>query len=108
MASVTLRDSRDGDGARFLEARLDPNGELIISGQDLGPGVEAVFGEGAREYEWTWTIGSPDVARLAQALGGGEVLALLAARFSGDAAAGLARFLDEAGVPRRTWSRVGD
>jgi len=108
MPTVTLRDTRDADGSRFLEARLEPGGDLVLSGQDLGAGVRAFFGDDVSEYEWTWTVAAVDVERLAAALGGGEVLALLAARFSGEAAAGLGTFLEGAGIPRKTWSRTGD
>jgi hypothetical protein len=35
--------TRDKDGSRYLEARLERNGDLIIEGQDLGDGVERWF-----------------------------------------------------------------
>jgi hypothetical protein len=107
---VTLRDTRDETGSRFLEATHEPGGPLVIAGQDLGRGVSDAFGEDLREYEWTWTIAAPDVRRLATALGSDEavVLPALALRFGGDRAAGLGRFLDEADIARVTWSRVGD
>ena len=44
MTHVVLRDTSDASGTRFLEARLDADGTLRIEGQDLGPGVSAVFG----------------------------------------------------------------
>ncbi len=47
---VVLRDTRDEGGARYLEAAIKSNGDLVISGQDLGPGVKAFFG--VSEYEW--------------------------------------------------------
>lgn len=107
--SVVLRDTRDEDGTRYLEARIEENGDLTIQGQDLGAGVESYFGPGTREYEWCWTIRSPDLPRLREALKAGEdVLAALHARFSGDAAAGLSSFLKEEQVPYESWSRVGD
>jgi hypothetical protein len=107
---VTLRDTRDETGRRFLEATWEPGGPLVISGQDLGRGVSDAFGEGLTEYEWTWTIAPPDVQRLATALGRDEAVLLpaLALRFSGEGAGDLARFLDEAGITRVTWSRIGD
>lgn len=101
---VVLRDSRDENGTRFLEARLE-GAQVVIAGQDLGRGVEAALGEGIREYEWEWRMSA---ARVSEALGGGEVLAQLAARFSGADAAHLGAFLDEAGIERHTWSRMGE
>lgn len=56
--SVVLRDTRDDGGTRYLEAFVKSNGDLIISGQDLGPGVEAFFG--VSEYEWAWTVAACD------------------------------------------------
>jgi len=53
---VVLRNTRDADGTRYLEASINAEGDLVIEGQDLGPGVEEIFG--IREYEWAWTISS--------------------------------------------------
>lgn len=107
--SVVLRDSRDESGSRFLEATLSADGTLTINGQDLGRGVEEFFGEGDFEYEWTWTIAPKDVTHLMSALeSGDDVLAALAKRFSGDAAAGLQPFLEENEIPYDAWTRTGD
>lgn len=107
--TVILRDIRDKLGTRYLAASISPEGTLAITGQDLGDGVEQIFGPGNREYEWAWTIQAPDVARLAAALDAGDdLLAGLARQFSGDAAAGLKPFLDEKGIPYESWSRIGD
>lgn len=107
--SVSLRDSRDELGTRYLDARLREDGSLCIQGQDLGRGVEQFFGPGNREYEWAWTVRPQHLAALLAALGAeGDVLAALAQRFSGDAAAGIRPFLEEHGIPYESWSRVGD
>lgn len=55
-------------------------------------------------------IARGDVATLARALGvePDGVLGALAERFSGAALAGLRPFLDAAGVPVASWSRLGD
>lgn len=108
---VTLRSIRDSEGTRYLSASLNANGDLVIDGQDLGPGVEAFFGPGIREYEWARTVRRPHVPTLLAALGGppGEdILVVLARRFSGDAAAGLDQAIAAAGVPVEHWSRTGD
>jgi hypothetical protein len=107
--SVTLRDIHDELGTRHLTASLSTDGTLTIEGQDLGDGVEQIFGPGTREYEWAWTIQSQDVPRLASALDAcDDVLAALADRFSNDAAAELKSFLDERAIPHDCWSRIGD
>jgi len=107
--TITLRHTKDEDGSRFLGASLSDDGVLTIEGQDLGRGVERFFGDGNVEYEWSWTLPPTSVDALRESLGGGEdILALLAARFSGDAAAQLKSHLDGIGVQYETWSRIGD
>jgi hypothetical protein len=109
LSQVTLRDFRDADGPRHLWARMTPEGDVVIEGQDLGDGVEKVFGAGIREYEWVWTVRAPHVPALLAALGAGDdVLAALRARFSDERASGLRPFLDQHGIPVDAWSRVGD
>jgi hypothetical protein len=82
---------------------------LTIEGQDLGRGVERIFGDGNIEYEWTWTLPPASVDALRQSLGcGQDILAGLAARFSGDAAVELQPYLDSIGLHYETWSRIGD
>lgn len=105
---VVLRDIKDDDGSRYLAAERKPSGDIVIEGQDLGPGVERFLG--CYEYEWIWTIKAADVGRLAEALGGtGErVLELLAEKFGADKAAGLRAFLSESAVAHEVWSRMGD
>lgn len=106
---VTLRESTDGGGSRHLWARRTTAGDVVIEGQDVGGGVEEIFGEGIREYEWTWTIRAANVPALLGALGAGDdVLTALGRRFSGDRAADLYGFLEDHGVPFEAWSRVGD
>jgi len=108
---VVLRTERDEDGVRHLAARLTAGGDLVVEGQDIGPGVEYVFGEGNTEYEWTHTVRVADLPALVAALGGepgDDVLALLSRRCSGDDAAELSRLLGPDGpVPADRWSRIG-
>lgn len=105
--TVTLRNSRDGLGSRYLGATLATDGSIRIEGQDLGDGVEQIFG--CREYEWSWTIPPHAVVTLSAALGAGDdVLAALQKRFSSDDAAELQPFLDANGVAYESWSRIGD
>jgi hypothetical protein len=51
---IDLHAGRDARGSRSISATLDTDGQLVVDGQDLGPQVEA-FGEGFREYAWTWS-----------------------------------------------------
>jgi hypothetical protein len=104
---VVLRDTRDADGSRWLGARLDADGGLVIEGQDLGAGVERAFG--VREYAWAWSIAASELSTLRAALGiDADLLDALRRRFGGDAAAGLGAFLDAHGIRRTSWSRLGD
>lgn len=107
LSHVVLRQVKDADGLRLLEASVTVEGDVLIEGHDLGDGVERALG--FREYEWTWTIPAASVPNLLQALGAeGNVLSALADRFSGDNAARLGSFLDANGIPTNRWSRLGD
>ena len=107
MTHVVLRDDRQARDTRYLEAQLTQSGDLIIKGQDIGDAVERLLG--GREYEWAWTIKAAHLPQLLKALNAdSDVLAALARRFSGDAAAGIATFLEENEIPHERWSRVGD
>jgi hypothetical protein len=46
LASISLRDQRDADGLRHLGVTRRPDGGILIEGQELGPGVERIFGAG--------------------------------------------------------------
>lgn len=105
---VVLRDVVDELGSRRLQVETRADGALLVRGEDAGDGVEQAFGEGIREYEWIWSIDAEQVTVVQAALGGGDdVLAELAARFSGPDAAGLGDWLDSIGVVVNKWSRVG-
>lgn len=107
--SVTLRDVRDKLGTRSLHAMLSIDGTLTIEGHDFGDGVEQIFGQANREYEWVWTIQSLDVAQLLAALNGGDdILAALHLHFSNDRAAAIKPFLDAHDIKYEAWSRIGD
>lgn len=96
--SVTLHNDRRGDGSLVtLEARLEPNGVLTIYGDHLGPATEFFDGE----CEWWYTVAAEDVPRLVVALGGepgGEIIELLAGKFSGERAGRLEGALRGSGV----------
>lgn len=112
---VVLRHIEDADGTRRLDASLTAEGNLRIEGWDFGAGVKQIFG--VSEYEWAWTIPAASLPALRRALDSGDdrsenrgddLLAALAARFSGDNAAQLDAFLAENKIPTERWSRLGD
>ncbi len=105
--SVVLRDISDAQGTRYLGASLNSDGELVIEGQDLGSGVDEIYG--FYEYEWAWTIRARDVPKLLRALQAKpDVLSALSKRFAGDRADELQSFLDSQGIPYEVWGRIGD
>lgn len=104
---VVLRDEKSGSDLRHLSAAYTQDGDLVIEGQDLGDGVEAVLG--CREYEWTWTIAKSDLAHLADALVvKSNLLDALKRRYGGDSADQLLPFLNEHKIPYKVWTRIGD
>ena len=104
---VVLRDVKDPDGSRLLEATLTSEGALVIEGWDFGAGVERIFG--VREYEWVWTIPAASVGALLHALQAtGDVLSALKDRFSAENASELGAFLESHGIATDRWSRLGD
>ncbi len=110
-ATITLRDEHSGRDSRLLWARLTADGDLVIEGHDVGPGVEGFWGDGLLEYEWILTVRASNVPRLIAAFGGRDgdpVLPLLSARFAADDQCASKQFLDDQGVPLEFWSRVGD
>jgi hypothetical protein len=109
--TVVLRDEADGRDRRSLVAYLEPNGDFVLDGQDLGPAVESVFGAGIREYEWLRTIPSAEVPRLVNVLGGGageDVLEVLERWLATHQAVDLEQLLQENDLSGTFWSRLGD
>jgi hypothetical protein len=72
-----------GDDSRFLKARVNDDGSLVISGQDLGPATAMISNDG--EYECAHTCPAESVPLLCKALGGNErddILDLLERRYT--------------------------
>jgi hypothetical protein len=104
---VTLREEREPGDYRFLGAEIKDNGDLVFKGQDLGSGVEGVFG--CTEYEWCWTIKKSDIPKLQGAMGGkGNIIDLLEKNFCNEKAADLYEFMQKHNIPFESWSRIGD
>jgi hypothetical protein len=79
---IVLRDDRDDLGTRYLDAALEKDGTLRITGHDQGPRVSEFFGEAITSYEWVYVVTPNRLPALIQLLGGydgDDVLALLAA-----------------------------
>jgi len=77
-----LRDDRDDRGTRHLDAALEDDGTLRITGHDQGLRVSEFFGAAISSYEWVYIVAAdriPDLIRLLDGHDGDDVLALLAA-----------------------------
>ncbi len=101
---VSLRAARAGSTRRYLDARLKESGDLWIEGQDLGDFQDPIVAPDG-EYEWVWEISADKLPELLRMLGAdpdADVLAELAAHWSGEASFELERRLREAGLARLT------
>src|SRR3954447_2877519 len=67
MSSVELRASRAGRSSSYLSAHLDESGDLVLSGQDLGPVTAMVSSDG--EYEYWYVVAAADIPALLTRLG---------------------------------------
>jgi hypothetical protein len=95
--SVSLRAEREASNRRFLTARLNAAGDLVLEGQDLGPATPD-----GDEYEWFRTVRAAHLPALLAALGESpeaDLLAVLEARWSGVRSYDLERLLREGKVP---------
>ena len=103
---VTLLEERNGADSRSVWASLAENGDLIISGQDIGPGVERVFG--SDEYEFSYTVPSDYVLPFLKILGATKVTDVLTAlrHFGGPRYQEITNALETAqnSMPIRFWS----
>jgi hypothetical protein len=101
-----LRSESGPEGKRFLAARLDEGGALVIEGEDLVGRVD-VLGVGVSSYEWARTVRAADVPRLAAHLGVLPGEDVLERDVSGPGAAGLDAAREASGVPFERWSWIG-
>jgi hypothetical protein len=56
---VTIYDRTGGEDRNILEAVVTLGGDLVLEGQDIGPGVEKFFGDS--DYEYWETIKAEQV-----------------------------------------------
>jgi hypothetical protein len=104
---VILRNERTTTDSRYLSVSFNPDGDLVIEGQDIGDEVRRCFD--CSEYEWIWTIRASSVVALKHALGNPDgLLHCLQQKFSGNNAANIGSFLAEHDIVYETWSRIGD
>ena len=73
---VLLDEWLDGE-SRHVTAKLSEDGNLVISGQDIGPSVERIFG--SDEYEYSHTIPAAYIAAFFELLGARQVTDILGA-----------------------------
>lgn len=77
---IVLRDDRDDRGTRYLDAALEEDGTLRITGHDRGVRVSEFFGAAITSYEWVYLVAADRIPALIRLLGGhdsDDVLALL-------------------------------
>ena len=103
---VLLDEWIDGESRRVV-AKLTDNGSLMISGQDIGPTVERIFG--SDEYEYSHTIPTSFVMSFFELLGARQVTDILGAvdNFGRGRYSEIVNALEEAKkiMPIEFWSR---
>lgn len=55
-----------GENPRFIDASINENGDLVVSGQDFGPIVRELFGDS--DYEYWLTVASDNKDKVLKAL----------------------------------------
>ena len=106
-AAADKQDTRSTRTNRSVIVTLTHAGDLLWSGQDLGPDVKTLR-PGATEFEWSRTVPAAYVPALLAALGGApsdNVVALVAERFDSDVE--LEEFAASVGIPTEFDSWIG-
>lgn len=107
VSEVVLVDECSGADSRRIWASLDANGNLVISGQDIGPKVERIFG--STEYEFSHTVPVAYLAAFFDLLGVDKFQdpILTLRRFGGQNYEKLSDALEQAKeiIPISFWSR---
>ena len=106
LREVVLVEERSGADSRTIWASLAENGDLVISGHDIGPKVERYLG--CDEYEFAHTIPFDYVLPFLEILGATKVTDVLSAlhHFGGSRYQEITDALETAkqSMPIRFWS----
>jgi hypothetical protein len=105
MNPVRLRAESVGPDQQYLDADWDDDGNLVLSGQDLGPRTRGVSPDG--EYEYWITVEAAHLTKLLVLLGepeGSDVIRVLAEGWTGNRSHELERIILHDGVPHRFFS----
>jgi hypothetical protein len=108
---VIIHSETDDRGSRMVEVHIGDEGELVISGQDLGPAVSEFWGGGCTEYEFAHTIKREDLSVFLEALGAAsddDVIEVLRQKYLNPAFLLRSYLEPETSVPFTFWSRLGD
>ena len=83
--------SQGGSTSIHIDMRIDENGNLLFSGQDIGSAPEEIFGDS--DYEYWLTVPAAEKDRL--------LLALLEKHYAGDALviSTLRKFMESKQIP---------
>ena len=83
--------SQGGSTSIHIDMRIDENGDLLFSGQDIGNAPEEIFGDS--DYEYWLTVPASEKDRL--------LLALLEKHYAGDASvvSTLREFMESKQIP---------
>lgn len=104
---LSLREEHDGPDSRYLSARLNYDGSLLIEGQDLGRKTALASSDG--EYEWAWTIlpeHIPQLLALLDAPANAKILEVLAIHWTGEQSHELERLIRDY-IPSNIWTWGG-
>ncbi len=105
---MSLRAERTGPDTRYLDAKLNEDGDLRIIGQDLGPATWPVSSDG--EYEWEKVVPAEHLPALLRALDApddADILEELATRWTGAASYDLERRIRDSDIPVKLWTYGG-
>jgi len=95
-----------GPNQFHLWATVNGAGDLVISGQDLGPQVQEIFGDS--DYEWSHTVPCAHVPAILEMLGGvpGAAALTVLEGYVGKRSYGIGAVLTEASkvMPIEFWS----
>ena len=91
MSDIINLVSQSGSTSIYIDARIEDNGDLRFSGQDIGEAPEQIFGKD--DYEYWLTIPAAEKDRL--------LLSLIEKIYKGNASviSEMKEFLDERNIP---------